>query len=113
MVELVNGLKNRIAVYCPTCNGDGKAIPNAQLLVTEILAQLSRLFGGATATPSQGAWINDDGKLILENVTIVYSFAAELGGAVIDSVVALCEKIKVDGKQEVVSLEVNGELFFV
>jgi len=112
-VALSNGLRNRIAIYCPTRDSDGQSIPNAQVLVTEALSALSELFGGATATLSQGAWINDKGALILEDITIVYAFAAELGSAVIEKVEALCEKIKTDGRQEAVSLEVNGELFFV
>ena len=112
-MALTDGLNNRIAVYCPSQDRDGQSIPNAQELVTEVLSCLSELFGGATATPSQGAWINDRGALILEDITIVYAFAAELGSAVIEKVEALCEKIKTDGRQEAVSLEVNGELFFV
>lgn len=50
--------------------------------------------------------------LVGEAVTIVYSNAAaediERHGA---EIVAICQKIKREMKQEAVSLEINGELF--
>ena len=110
---LENGLGERVAVYCPTRDSVGELLPNAQSFVTDALTQLSALFGGATANVAEGAWINDDGTLIREQVTIVYAFASELSDNLINSVVALCEKIKAEGKQAAVSLEVNGKLFFV
>jgi len=110
---LENGLNNRVAVYCPTRDRVGELLPNAQRFVTDALTQLSKLFGGATASVAEGAWINDSGTLIREQVTIVYAFTGTLSDVLIDHVIALCEKIKAEGRQEAVSLEVNGELFFI
>lgn len=75
-VNAGRGLDNKISVYIPgTVNRDAAA-DNTEYVKTAA-AGLSRLFGGATATAARGSWIDDDGNMITENITIVYAYASD------------------------------------
>lgn len=41
---------------------------------TFVSKQFSTIFGGATAVSGQGSWLDDNGVLITENVTVVSSY---------------------------------------
>lgn len=78
------------------------------------LELLSRLFGGATSTKALGCWLSQGGALVKECVTIVISYTTqECLEKNIDEVYDFCLNMKLALKQEAVSLEVNGELYFV
>jgi len=103
----------RIAVYVPsTVNVDESADNSVYLSTTARL--LAELFGGSTSTPALGYWESDSKGLVSEKVDIVYSYCTtEQLEASIDSVYAHCLYLKESMRQEAISLEVNGELYFV
>ena len=110
--KLGSGLKNRIVVYVPSTVNVNVMIDNGKY-VRYVMEELSKLFGGATAYDALGSWLSDDVGLVTENVKLVYSFTDELDNQKLEKVVELCEWIKREMSQECVSLEVNGQLYFV
>ena len=83
-------------------------------MVKYVMTELSKLFGGATASKSVGGWMSQTHGLILEDVTIVYAYCTSGQAANhFEDVFAICEKIKHDMKQEAVTLEYNGQVKFV
>ncbi len=104
-------LDSRVAIYVPSTTDTDQPTDNRHQ-VEEVAAKLSAMFGGATATEARGYWVSQSAGLVGEAITIVYSNAAaediERHGA---EIVAICQKIKREMKQEAVSLEINGELF--
>lgn len=108
-------LPARIAVYVPgTVNAARADTAAAQRMTDRAAAQLSRLFGGATITAADGAWVSDVHGLIREQINIVYSFAlAEQIDAAAGEILALAEQIKNEMQQEAVSVEIGGALYLV
>ena len=88
--------------------------------VLDLMYTLSGLCGGATAIPAFGAWKDANGKLVTENVTIVYTFGEEKTTSQIRGICAhLCDELKqdcilleVDGKHEFVEVVVVGATVF-
>ena len=107
-------LRSKVSIYVPsTCDVD-KSVDNSKM-VNYVHSQLCLLFGGATCAPAIGGWLSESGELIKERVTVVYAFATDkqMQEHLDSDVLPLCEKIKKDMGQEAVSLEVNGELYFI
>ena len=106
-------LSSRITVYVPSTTDVDKKIDNT-IYVDNTLSLLSKLFGGATCTPAIGCWLATSGSLIKENTTVVFAYATEKDlQAYIDNVIDYCETLKADLKQEAISLEINGEMYFI
>ena len=58
--------------------------------------------------------MSDTAGLVLEDVTIVYSFCtSEQAAESFAAVYAICERIKSEMGQEAVTLEYNGQVKFV
>lgn len=110
--KLGSGLKDRIVVYVPSTVNVNQSIDNS-VYVRHVMEELSKLFGGATAYDANGAWLSDEKGLVIEQVTMVYSFTDSLDNQKLEKVIELCEWIKEEMSQECVSLEVNGQLYFV
>lgn len=113
--ELENALKlsARVAVYVPG-TVDVKTTIDPAEYVKATAAEMSAMFGGATAQSVAGYWMSDNDGLIEEKTTIVYSYStpeviAKNAGAVLD----LCRRIKETMKQEAVSLEIDNELYLI
>jgi|ERR1019366_144259 hypothetical protein len=108
-------LTNCVKVYVPsTANVKTPAPALAQEMVEAACRLLAVLFGGFTAVPAKGGWMSDSFGLVVEDITIVYSFcdgAALLKG--LPRVVALAKDIGDRMGQEAISLEVNGALHFI
>lgn len=103
----------KFAVYVPSTTDVNNSCDNTEM-VKYVLAELSKLFGGATASKSVGAWMSDANGLVLEDVTIVYAFCtSEQAGGHFADVYAICDKIKREMSQEAVTLEYNGQVKFV
>ncbi len=67
--------QDRITIYVPSRDRDGNPV-NFEDWVIRAMELLSQVGGGATRMPpAQGAWRNPDSEaLIIEDVTLVYSY---------------------------------------
>jgi hypothetical protein len=62
-------------IYVPNKDKNGVEIGNQRKWVLEAIQLLSELNGGATAMPPvEGAWLNDENRIIWEHPVVVYSF---------------------------------------
>ena len=100
-------------IYVPSTVSVNHSVDNSGA-VAGCLSFLSSRFGGATSTAARGAWVSDSAGLVVEDVTICYAFTNLRGfltgrRAVLD----YAKKLRDDMKQEAVSVEINGRLFFV
>lgn len=109
-------LAHRVTVYVPS-TVDAAADAGAakiRALKEQTARTLSQLFGGATETAGRGYWISAEHGLIREDVSPIYSNCTveqlEQSAA---AVIRLCEYIRDDMRQEAVSLEIDGRLYFI
>jgi len=104
---------HKVTVYCPSRDSNGQPIPNADAILDHVLAELSGLFGGATASKALGCWVGESGKVVQEGITVVFAYAQELNDDNVRAVLSLCNVIKTDGQQEAVALEIDGSMYFI
>lgn len=64
-------------VYVPNKDKYDQEIGTQRRWVLDAIRLLSEINGGATAIPVEGGWLSDEGKIILEDPVIVYSFVAD------------------------------------
>jgi len=64
-------------LYVPNKDRNDNEFGTQRRWVLEAINLLSEINGGATAIPVEGGWVNHDGKLILENPVVVYSFVVD------------------------------------
>jgi hypothetical protein len=66
-------------LFIPSKTKDGDDLPDGedqQLWAETVGDVLAEEFGGATAMPvARGKWLNDDGKIISEDVILIHSYA--------------------------------------
>lgn len=106
-------LDENVKIYVPSTMDVNNAI-DSTFFVNEIKKFLSNLFGGCTAYNGSGAWYSDDLKSVVnEQVTIIQAFTSDLNNEQIDNVITACTWLKQEMKQECISMEVNGKLYFV
>lgn len=103
----------KFAVYVPSTTDVNEPCDNSEM-VKYVMIELSKMFGGATASRANGGWCTGSGRIVLEPVTIVYAFCtSEQALEHFADVFAICEKIKRDMGQEAVTLEYNNQVKFV
>lgn len=109
-------LSHRVTVYVPSTvdavagAGAAKIRENKE----KTAETLSRLFGGATETYGRGYWISSEYGLIREEVSPIYSnCTAEQLETNAAAVIRLCEFLRDDMRQECISLEIDGKLYFI
>lgn len=56
-----------VRVIVPRTNGDD------DLLLKEVILPMCKRFGGCTIEPADGHWLDDEGRLISERVSVVWS----------------------------------------
>ena len=110
-------LSERVSVYVPSTTNTSHADSEAAAKMAGYTAeQLSKFFGGATATTTDavGYWLSDSAGLVAENVKIIYANAtAEQLDEHAAEVLALAEYIKKEMSQEAVSIEISGKLYII
>lgn len=106
-------LSSSVKIYVPSTFNVLEAIDSNQH-VTHALTFLSAKFGGSTATKAMGAWVMNNGKLVMEDITMVLSYCnqQELTNA-IEDIYEYCLQLKSELKQESIALEINGEMYLV
>jgi len=107
-------LAHRIAVYCPSADGQGNRLSGeAQTVIDRTHNLLCTLNGGSTELRARGAWQNGDGRTIIEDVVIVYSHCSELTDGLLTSIAAHAQWIKAATHQASVGIEIDHELHLV
>ena len=106
-------LSHIFKIYVPSTTDVNTPTDNAEK-VRNTLVFLSDMFGGATATPARGAWVSNSAGLVLEDVTICYAFCT-LGGKLRNRrrVMQYAARLRDEMKQEAISVEIDGRLYFV
>ena len=113
MKEIKNSLRldKKIVCYIPATIGPAAAADNSSQ-VNRAAAFLSEAFGGSTIQPGRGCWISDAAGLVTEDTTLVYAFTDAAGlEDHVDSIVDFMEALKIEMRQEAVSLEIDGVLY--
>lgn len=106
-------LNQRVAIYVPSTTNVDEVCDNNEM-VQKTIRFLSEKFGGTTATKAVGGWVCENGKLVTEDVTIVYSFCTEQQlHTEAHALIEWCKMIKKEMKQEAVTLEVNRQVAFI
>jgi hypothetical protein len=106
-------LNCRWAIYVPSTKNVNEKIDNTDE-VKRVIGELSDLFGGATATQAIGGWRCANGEVVVENVTIVYSFCnSEQSVMHAKDVIGIAQRICKEYGQEAVTVEYNGQVKFV
>jgi len=110
-----DGFANRVALYVPSTTNVNETLDSntADQVTNRVLRFFGEMFGGATGIPARGSWVSESGELVIEQVTIVYSFTDNLTKENLVSVHEFALRLKAELKQESISVEVNGVLAFV
>ena len=78
VTESERSIMLEVRITVPSASARAAILPETRAEVLEYVAQgLSALFGGATMTDGQGAWLDGQGALVREPVTVVSSYAEE------------------------------------
>ena len=99
-------LENNIKVYVPIIKGREGSI-------NYIRNKMSRAFGGTTEYRARGSWIDNYGETIFDDIMIVESFTDKSINDIKRLASEYVEIIKMDLKQEAVSIEINNILYII
>lgn len=106
-------LSSKVTIYVPATVDVDKAIDNTKQ-VDETASLLSDLFGGATSTKALGYWNSATAGQVKERTTLVFAYCEDKKlEAGIESIIALCERLKIEMQQEAIAMEINGDLYFI
>jgi hypothetical protein len=107
-------LGHRIAIYCPSVDGQGNRLSQvARTVIDETHNLLCSLSGGSTELQARGAWQRGNGQTIVEDVVIIYSYCSELSDGLLASVAKHAQWIKAAALQESVGIEIDHELHLI
>lgn len=105
--------KNRTAIYVPSKSATKGDLPH-ETFVEKTAIFLSRLFGGATASPVTGYWMSGNGELVKEQTTIVYAFGnPDDIEENYDELLDFCAGLKDSMGQESIMCEFDTNVVFV
>lgn len=107
-------LNQFVSVYVPGTKGLSGNLSDEERgqYITATARKLTAEFGGATAIPSIGYYIADNGDLIEEKVTIVKSYYSDKPAA-LEFALNVAAWLKSELGQELVSVETETGLQFV
>ena len=106
-------LDSKVAIYVPSTINVSEETDNRKQ-VLNVIRRLSEMFGGATASDAVGGWVSQSGEVIVEKIKIIYSYCTSKQlKEKIDNILAICEDLKNEMKQEAVTLEINGQVKFI
>lgn len=106
-------LRSVVKIYVPSTFNVDQEIDNSKY-VDDTITILSKCFGGATTSKALGAWVTSSGKIVKESVDICYSYCnQEKLDKYIDDIYDYCLSMRIELKQDSISLEINGELYFI
>ncbi len=101
-------------VYIPNKDKAGKELGNQRLWVLEVIDLMTRLNGGATAMPVEGAWRNEQGTTIWEYPVVVYSYLKpEVFFANLPAIREFLHRMGRETNQGEVAFEFEAEFFLI
>ena len=107
-------LGHRVAIYCPSADGQGNRLSGiAQTVIDRTHNLLCSLNGGSTEVKARGAWQNGEGRTIIEDVVIVYSHCSELTDGLLKCIADHAQWIKAAAHQATVGVEIDYEMHLV
>jgi len=63
----------QVTITVPTKQQNGLPVEDLEIVQNVVRKNLSEWFGGCTATPGKGSWVDSSGKTVSENVTVFSS----------------------------------------
>jgi hypothetical protein len=106
---------HRVTLYIPSTADVDEPLTEsaAKEVVNRAQRFMATLFGGATVIAAAGSWMTEDGQLVSEPITLVYSFTDTLTTDVLVQIRAFAAALKAELKQEAIAVEIDGGLHFV
>ena len=108
-------LDHHVSIIIPsTVDVDKPAGDLAEKLALAALEKFARLFGGASRTNGQGAWISEDKGLVVEDNTIITSYCDKHDlMRQLSDVLAFAQLVCKQMGQECVAVQVDDSMCFV
>ncbi|RAI01081.1 molybdenum cofactor biosynthesis protein MoaE [Acuticoccus sediminis] len=92
-------------IIIPNLDNDGSS--NADVL-DRAIGNVCTLFGGATVYAAKGYWLNDEGRLYEDEVSVIVSASTD-GDAAVDALRSLARDVLAVTDQEAVFISVGGK----
>lgn len=110
-----SALTHSVSITVPSTSGPSTpATPETvNFWKSYTMRELSAVFGGCTATPGAGAWIDGTGKLISENVIVCTSYAADVTPEDAQHVKRIAETLRAGMDQDAITITIDGAAGFV
>lgn len=103
---------NVYTITMPSTCGNEIASDDLMKEMIELIGKrMVTLFGGVTATSSQGLWKNDQGEIVQEEVLVFKSFSDN--DFALGEMRVLAYEVKDAMQQECVMISMNNEAFFI
>jgi hypothetical protein len=106
----------KISIIVPSTSDVSEEISNNEFKgrISEVESFLASLFGGYTETEADGGYIDEKANLVTERVSVIAAFATQEKFELNKS--SLFAQVKTwckEWKQEVIGVEISGELFYI
>lgn len=110
-----SALTHSVSITVPGTSGPDTpaTAETVQFWKSYTMRELSAIFGGCTATPGAGAWIDGNGKLISETVTVCTSYAADVTPEDAQHVKRIAETLRAGMDQDAITVTIDGAAGFI
>ena len=99
-------LENNVKVYIPL-------VKNLHEISNIITRDMTKEFGGVTLYSSKGFWLDDNDIMIEDTINVAISFTDKSIEEIKRIISKYVEIIKMDLKQDAVSIEINNILYII
>ena len=106
-------LSSKITVYIPSTM-DINQTADTKKYIDDCAVLLSESFGGATSCEVLGYWVSPSAGLVKERSTMVFAYCSDKDlQEKADNIIDFCIAMKTELKQDAITLEINGEMYFI
>lgn len=81
--------------------------------ISYVTKNLAEKFGGTTNYKTEGTWVNDEGDLIKESITVIEAWYKKKGYVVLAHMIDLALHVKEKCKQDCVAMVFEEEMYIV
>ena len=99
-------LENNVKVYIPV-------VKNKEGILNVIVKSMSDEFGGVTLYSAKGFWLDDNDIMIEDTINVAVSFTNKSIEEIKRIISKYVEIMKMDLKQDAVSIEINNILYII